>query len=106
MFAVFAMIFAVFAVSAMSAVFRQSSANGDGDGENDRKEGFHGTKVFRCCPLACVYPMVVAIARCESPIQVPQKPSAFHPHAQRNAFRRRDARLQSRTFARKHDSAS
>jgi hypothetical protein len=43
---VFAMVSAVSAVSAMSAVFRQSSANGDGDGENDRKEGFHGTKVF------------------------------------------------------------
>ena len=27
-------------------------------------------------------------------------PSAFHPHAQRNAFRRRDARLRSRSFAR------
>jgi hypothetical protein len=46
MFAVFAMVSAVSAVSAMSAVFRHSSAHGDGDGENDRKEGFHGTKVF------------------------------------------------------------
>jgi hypothetical protein len=49
MFAVFAMVYAVSAMSAvspMSAVFRQSSANGDGNGENDRKEGFHGTKVF------------------------------------------------------------
>jgi hypothetical protein len=43
MFAVFAM---VSAVSATSAVFRHSSANGEGDGKNDRKEGFHGTKVF------------------------------------------------------------
>jgi hypothetical protein len=32
------------AVSAVSALFRQSSANGDGDGENDRKERFHGNK--------------------------------------------------------------
>ena len=40
------MIAAVSAVSAMSAVFRHSSANGEGDGENDRKEGFHGTKAF------------------------------------------------------------
>ncbi len=46
MFAVFAMVSAVSAVSAMSAVFRQSSANGDGEGENDRQEGFHGTRVF------------------------------------------------------------
>jgi hypothetical protein len=28
----------------------------------------------------------------ESPTQVPQKPSAFHPHAQRNAFRHRGVR--------------
>jgi hypothetical protein len=33
-------------VSAMSAVSRPNGANGDGDGENDRKERFHGTKVF------------------------------------------------------------
>ena len=35
----------------------------------------------------------------ESPIRVPKTQSAFHPHAQRNAFRRRDARQQSRSFA-------
>jgi hypothetical protein len=46
MFTVFAMVSAVSAVSATSAVFRHSSANGEGDGKNDRKEGFHGTKVF------------------------------------------------------------
>jgi hypothetical protein len=34
------------AVSAVSAVSRPNSADGDGDGENDRKEGFHGTKIF------------------------------------------------------------
>jgi len=28
----------------------------------------------------------------ESQIRVLEKPSTFHPHAQRNAFRRRDAR--------------
>ena len=43
MFAVFAMVSTVSAVSAMSAVFRHSSANGEGDRENDRKEGFHRT---------------------------------------------------------------
>ena len=32
--------------------------------------------------------------------QFQKKPSAFHPPAQRNASRRRDARLQSRLFAR------
>ena len=85
MFTVFAIVSAVSAVSAMSAVFRHSSANGEGDGENDRKEGFHGTIVLRGCPLACAYLMVVAITRCESPIRVPKKPLAFHPHAQRNA---------------------
>jgi hypothetical protein len=46
MFTVFAVIIRrVRAVPAMSAaMFRQSSANGDGNGENDRKERFHGTK--------------------------------------------------------------
>src|SRR6266478_2141691 len=33
-------------------------------------------------------------------IRVPQTQSAFHRPAQRNACRRRDARLQSRSFAR------
>ena len=35
---------------------------------------------------------------------VPEKQSAFHPRAQRNAFRRRDVRLQSRSFARWNQS--
>jgi hypothetical protein len=35
-------------------------------------------------------------------IQVPQTLSVFHPHAQQNAFRRRDARQQRRLFARKN----
>jgi hypothetical protein len=45
-FGMFAMIAAVSAVLAISAMFRQSSANGEGDVENDRKEHFNGTKVF------------------------------------------------------------
>jgi hypothetical protein len=49
-FGLFAMVAAGSAVSAMaaamSAMFRQSSAQGEGDGENDRKERFHGNKVF------------------------------------------------------------
>jgi hypothetical protein len=32
------------------------------------------------------------------PIRVPKKPSTFHPHVQRNAFRRRDVHLQSRSY--------
>jgi len=75
MFTVFAMVSVVSAVSAMSAVFRQSSAYGDGEGENDRKEGFHGTKVF-----------VAARShygrRDCSPIQVPKTQSTFHRRAQ------------------------
>jgi hypothetical protein len=39
----------------------------------------------------------------ESPIPVPRKPIAFHPPAQRNAFRR-DVRLQSRSFGRENQS--
>src|SRR5436309_11611025 len=34
----------------------------------------------------------------EPQIRVPQTQSAFHPREQRNAFRRRDARQQSRLF--------
>jgi hypothetical protein len=34
----------------------------------------------------------------ESPLQVRGKPSTFHPHAQRIAFRHRNVRLQSRSF--------
>jgi hypothetical protein len=41
MFAVFAMIIRF--VRAVSALFRQSSASGEGDGENDRQECFHST---------------------------------------------------------------
>jgi hypothetical protein len=40
----------------------------------------------------------------KSPIRVPQTPSAFHPHAQRNAFRRRGVRQHSRSFARWNQS--
>ena len=39
-----------------------------------------------------------------SPILVPQTQSAYHPHAPRNAFRHRDARQQSRSFARWNQS--
>src|SRR5215469_5671453 len=35
----------------------------------------------------------------ESPVPVPETQSAFHPRAQRNAFRRRDVRQQRRLFA-------
>jgi hypothetical protein len=43
-------------------------------------------------------------ATSESPLRVRQTPSAFHPRAQRNAFRRRDARQQPRLFARWNQS--
>ena len=51
-------------------------------------------------------PSIVNTIRRErkSPIRVPETQSAFHPHAQRNAFRRRDVRLQSRSFARWNQS--
>jgi len=38
-------------------------------------------------------------ARWKSPLQVQEKQSTFLRHAQRNAFRRRDARQQSRSIA-------
>ena len=40
----------------------------------------------------------------ESPIQVPEKQSAFPPRAQRSAFRCRGGRQQSRSFARWNQS--
>ena len=61
------------------------------------KKAFMVLTVLRCCPLACVYAMVVGL-RGESPLQVPEKPSVFHPYAQRNAFHRRDARPQAKIF--------
>ena len=62
-------------------------------------------------PLARSFTMVTrttrddrTLRRLESQIQVPETQSAFHPRAQRNAFRRRDVRLQSRSFARWNQS--
>jgi hypothetical protein len=40
----------------------------------------------------------------ESPIRVRETPSTFHRRAQRNAFHRRDVRLQSKLFARWNQS--
>jgi hypothetical protein len=40
----------------------------------------------------------------ESPIRVPEAPSAFHRLGKRSAFRRPDVRLQSRSFARENQS--
>ena len=42
-------------------------------------------------PKPCLFVKAILRKR-ESQIPVPQTPSVFHPHAQRNAFRRRDAR--------------
>jgi hypothetical protein len=39
-----------------------------------------------------------------SKFSIPETPSTFHPRAQRNAFRRREARPQSRSFARWNES--
>jgi hypothetical protein len=60
-FAVFA-VFALFPVFAVSAVFRLNGANRDGDGENDRKERFHGTKVFVAARSRAFNPVVVRTA--------------------------------------------
>src|SRR4030095_734937 len=87
-----AKMFALFAViSAVSAMFRQTRANGDGEGENDRKERFHITK-YSLLPRR----MRLSEARDrrgpESPIQAQRTPSAFHRCAQRSVFRRPRAR--------------
>jgi hypothetical protein len=41
---------------------------------------------------------IAAVGTRAPPIRVPQTPSAFHPLAQRKAFRRRGARQQRRVF--------
>ena len=45
-----------------------------------------------------------ALRERESPIQAPETQSAFHPRAQRDAFRCRGARQQSRSLARWNQS--
>jgi hypothetical protein len=60
----------------VSAMFRQSSASGEGDGENDRQERFHGTKVF---VAACSRAFIRWSSRLRggSPIQAQQTQSAM-----------------------------
>src|SRR5437773_11928825 len=65
------------------------SADGDGQRENNRKERFHSIVADRSRAL-------ILRSYGESPIRVPQTRSAFHPRAQRDAFRRRDVRQQRR----------
>ena len=54
--------------------------------------------------LSVVAAIMVSVVRLigsyKPPFPIPHTQSAFHRTAQRNAFRRRDARLQSRSFAR------
>jgi hypothetical protein len=82
-------------------MFRLNSANGEGDGENNRKERFHGTKVS--LPTSCMRLPIdlvssflvswlltatpslnkISTSLCgelahEWPTPVPQTPSAFH----------------------------
>src|SRR5205823_11436364 len=45
---------------------------------------------------------VQSISGQKSPFPIPKTPSAFHPNVRRNAFHRRDARQQSRSFAREN----
>jgi len=54
------------AVSSLPAVFRPNSANGDNDGENDRKEHFHVIKVF----VAHRSRALTGSPRCASAIQI------------------------------------
>jgi hypothetical protein len=59
--------------------------------------------LFLSCPC---FDLPFCCVSLKSPVPVRQTPSAFHPHAQRNAFRRRDARLQSRSFVPENQSLS
>src|SRR6266436_1778716 len=59
---------------------------------------FHGTKVF-VADRSRAFIRLSSRLRGGSLIQVPKTPSAFHPHAQQDAFRRRDPRQQRRWSA-------
>ena len=54
--------------------------------------------------LSVVAAIMVSVVRLigsyKPPFPIPEKQSAYHLRAQRNAFRRRDVRLQSRSFTR------
>jgi hypothetical protein len=80
---------------------RLNTAHRDGDGENDRKEHFMLLKSI-VADSSCALIRLSWRLRGGAPIRLPQTPSAFHPPAQRNAFRRRDVRPQRRSFARKN----
>jgi hypothetical protein len=67
---------AVSAMSSLSAVFRPNSANGDNDGENDRKERFHVTKVF-VAHRSRAFTRLSSGLRGGSPIQAQQRHSTF-----------------------------
>ena len=56
-------------------------ANRDREGENDRKECFHGTKVF-VADRSRAFTRLSSRLRGGSQIRVPQKLLTFHPHAQ------------------------
>jgi hypothetical protein len=45
------------------------------------------------------FKFVQSVGRRKPPVPIPETPSGFHPHGPRNAFRRRGARPQSRSFA-------
>jgi hypothetical protein len=63
------------------------------------------SRAFSYSPSFIKEGVFCGLTRClELPIPVPQPRSAFHPRAQRNAFHRRDARQQSRSFARGNQS--
>jgi hypothetical protein len=73
-----------------------------------RDEEPSGEKILRLIQIRLTPPSLKKARRSvktirrnrKSPLLVPETPLAFHLHAQRNAFRHRDVRLQSRSFAR------
>ena len=77
---------------------RLDSANRHGHPENDRKERFHGTRVF-VPDGSRAFTRSSSRLRSESPIPAQQTQSAFHRRAQRNAFIRHNARQRLCTLA-------
>jgi len=74
----------------------------------DRPFKFHSQFFIRphnvtlAAVAAIMVGIVCSIGGYKPPFPIPKTRSAFHRRAQRNAFRRRDARLQQRSFAREN----
>jgi hypothetical protein len=72
---------------------------------NERSQLFIRSHNETLAAVAAIMVSIVgSLSRYKPPFPIPETQSAFHPPARRNVFRRRDARQQSRLFARCNQS--